>query len=250
MSRVLETLDRCKWYMRTPKDWSRPQAQRCPGVVPRETGVYTYPLTALCVLYVKNQVIHSTTMARLYTHTPLAICLSLLFLIQSLVSAHMIEVAAGKKECFFEDLHVNDKVYLHILFGQNRILKSLKMTVTYQVGGGGHLDVDFWVSHSHWCSYEKSDVRAACRSKGTRLGKAHQTEHRHRVDHREKRWHAWILFFKPDEYYDWQACQVRTAVLHLRNLILIGHIASTSMVSFTSMTMASVIGASHERITN
>ncbi|CUA67736.1 Endosomal protein P24B [Rhizoctonia solani] len=41
----------------------------------------------------------------------------------------MIEVPPGKKECFFEDLHINDK-----------------MTVTYQVGGGGHLDIDFWLS--------------------------------------------------------------------------------------------------------
>ncbi|KAF8605472.1 supernatant protein factor, C-terminal domain-containing protein [Ceratobasidium sp. AG-I] len=46
-----------------------------------------------------------------------------------LAGAHMIDVPAGKKECFFEDLHVNDK-----------------MTVTYQVGGGGHLDIDFWLS--------------------------------------------------------------------------------------------------------
>jgi len=41
----------------------------------------------------------------------------------------MIEVPAGNKECFFEDLHTNDK-----------------MTVTYQVGGGGHLDIDFWLA--------------------------------------------------------------------------------------------------------
>lgn len=27
-----------------------------------------------------------------------------------LAGAHMVEVPAGKKECFFEDLHVNDKV--------------------------------------------------------------------------------------------------------------------------------------------
>ncbi|CAE6448425.1 unnamed protein product [Rhizoctonia solani] len=46
-----------------------------------------------------------------------------------LAGAHMIEVPPGKKECFFEDLHINDK-----------------MTVTYQVGGGGHLDIDFWAS--------------------------------------------------------------------------------------------------------
>jgi len=45
------------------------------------------------------------------------------------INAHLIEVTAGQKECFFEDLNINDK-----------------MTVTYQVGGGGHLDIDFWVS--------------------------------------------------------------------------------------------------------
>jgi len=45
------------------------------------------------------------------------------------VQAHLIEVSASKKECFFEDLHTNDQ-----------------MTVTYQVGGGGHLDIDFWLA--------------------------------------------------------------------------------------------------------
>lgn len=81
------------------------------------------------------------------------LCLTILVLLQSLVSAHMIDVVAGKKECFFEDLHKNDKVCVvpsqhhwnaclcgHIL---------LQMTVTYQVGGGGHLDIDFWVSMDH-----------------------------------------------------------------------------------------------------
>ncbi|THH33608.1 hypothetical protein EUX98_g596 [Antrodiella citrinella] len=65
-------------------------------------------------------------MARIYTHTLLTLCLSLFCL---LVQGHMIDVPASKKECFFEDLHVNDK-----------------MTVTYQVGGGGHLDIDFWLT--------------------------------------------------------------------------------------------------------
>ncbi|KAH9943398.1 supernatant protein factor C-terminal domain-containing protein [Epithele typhae] len=55
--------------------------------------------------------------------------LAVLLVFPLLVSGHMIEVSAGKKECFFEDLHVNDK-----------------MTVTYQVGGGGHLDIDFWLA--------------------------------------------------------------------------------------------------------
>ncbi|KAF8901671.1 emp24/gp25L/p24 family/GOLD-domain-containing protein [Gymnopilus junonius] len=65
----------------------------------------------------------------MYTHSFLLSCLSLIFLFSSLASAHLIEVPAGKKECFFEDLHVHDK-----------------MTVTYQVGDGGHLDIDFWLS--------------------------------------------------------------------------------------------------------
>ncbi|ETW83835.1 hypothetical protein HETIRDRAFT_472150 [Heterobasidion irregulare TC 32-1] len=68
-------------------------------------------------------------MTRLYCQNILALCLFSLSLLSSLVSAHLIDVAASKKECFFEDLHKNDK-----------------MTVTYQVGGGGHLDIDFWIT--------------------------------------------------------------------------------------------------------
>ncbi|KAK7061491.1 supernatant protein factor [Favolaschia claudopus] len=56
-------------------------------------------------------------------------CWLSLFLLPALLSAHLIDVDAGKKECFFEDLHQHDK-----------------MTVTYQVGGGGHLDIDFWLA--------------------------------------------------------------------------------------------------------
>jgi len=52
-----------------------------------------------------------------------------LSLIPFIASAYMIELPAAMKECFFEDLHANDK-----------------MTVTYQVGGGGHMDVDFWLT--------------------------------------------------------------------------------------------------------
>ncbi|KAJ4472216.1 supernatant protein factor C-terminal domain-containing protein [Lentinula aciculospora] len=59
----------------------------------------------------------------------IASCLALLLASQYVVYAHMIDVPAGKKECFFEDLHKQDK-----------------MTVTYQVGGGGHLDIDFWLA--------------------------------------------------------------------------------------------------------
>lgn len=62
----------------------------------------------------------------------------------------MIDVPASKKECFFEDLHINDKVRvlsLRASASQTDREFSLKMTVTYQVGGGGHLDIDFWVSY-------------------------------------------------------------------------------------------------------
>ncbi|EJU06445.1 supernatant protein factor C-terminal domain-containing protein [Dacryopinax primogenitus] len=41
----------------------------------------------------------------------------------------MIDIPASTKACFFEDLHVQDQ-----------------MTVTYQVGQGGSLDIDFWLA--------------------------------------------------------------------------------------------------------
>ncbi|KAI0081824.1 supernatant protein factor C-terminal domain-containing protein [Panus rudis PR-1116 ss-1] len=67
-------------------------------------------------------------MLRIPGHGLLALWALVLLVLPSFVFGHMIEVPASKKECFFEDLHVNDK-----------------MTVTYQVGGGGHLDIDFWL---------------------------------------------------------------------------------------------------------
>ncbi|GAA5832554.1 hypothetical protein JCM3766R1_003122 [Sporobolomyces carnicolor] len=57
------------------------------------------------------------------------VALSLWFVAVVVVDAHTIDLAAGTRECFFEDLHTEDK-----------------MTVTYQVAGGGHLDVDFVVT--------------------------------------------------------------------------------------------------------
>jgi len=50
-------------------------------------------------------------------------------LLFAVVSAHTIDLGPATKECFFEDLHREDK-----------------MTVTYQVAGGGHLDIDFWLT--------------------------------------------------------------------------------------------------------
>ena len=51
--------------------------------------------------------------------------LAVLLALFSMAQAHMIELGASSKECFFEDLHHGDQ-----------------MTLTYQVGGGGHLDID------------------------------------------------------------------------------------------------------------
>lgn len=53
---------------------------------------------------------HPTTMPRPYTPALLNMWLALLLVVPLLVSGHMIEVPASKKECFFEDLHINDKV--------------------------------------------------------------------------------------------------------------------------------------------
>lgn len=51
-------------------------------------------------------------MARvLYTRSLFNAWLALALIIPALVSAHLIEVPAGKKECFFEDLHIHDKVW-------------------------------------------------------------------------------------------------------------------------------------------
>lgn len=45
------------------------------------------------------------------------------------VTAHTIDLAAHDERCFFEDMHVGDE-----------------MTLTFQVGGGGQLDIDTRVS--------------------------------------------------------------------------------------------------------
>ncbi|PPQ83289.1 hypothetical protein CVT25_004028 [Psilocybe cyanescens] len=79
-------------------------------------------------------------MIRLYTQHFLYSCIALLLIIPTLISAHLIEIPAGKKECFFEDLHVHDKSLYNTSHLQNQ------MTVTYQVGEGGHLDIDFWLA--------------------------------------------------------------------------------------------------------
>lgn len=54
----------------------------------------------------KFNAVHTIAMAR----TMGLLYLIILVIMQSFASAHMIDVVAGRKECFFEDLHKNDKV--------------------------------------------------------------------------------------------------------------------------------------------
>ncbi|KAH8085267.1 supernatant protein factor, C-terminal domain-containing protein [Filobasidium floriforme] len=59
---------------------------------------------------------------------PLLFLAVITLLTTSLVQAHRIDIPAGEKACFFEDLHVEDQ-----------------MTITYQVGAGGNMDIDFYL---------------------------------------------------------------------------------------------------------
>ncbi|ODN79921.1 hypothetical protein L202_03809 [Cryptococcus amylolentus CBS 6039] len=63
-----------------------------------------------------------------------------LLLVPLAAFAHRLELEAGEKECFFETLDTQDK-----------------MTVTYEVGGGGHLDVDFYVMDPNGNVINKQD---------------------------------------------------------------------------------------------
>ncbi|KNZ58086.1 hypothetical protein VP01_19g4 [Puccinia sorghi] len=70
------------------------------------------------------------------------------FLLAAGVLSHTIDIPPGQIECFFEDLHVDDKV-------------CMQMTITFQVGGGGHLDIDFWLNDpqgSHLWNVLKRDT--------------------------------------------------------------------------------------------
>jgi hypothetical protein len=82
-----------------------------------QMGLKTLPFSVNLPIYSRHDCILFTAhndMARIYPSLSL-LCILILALLQSLVSAHMIEVVAGKKECFFEDLHVNDKVCMLLL---------------------------------------------------------------------------------------------------------------------------------------
>ncbi|GAB5586567.1 p24 complex component [Umbelopsis nana] len=62
-------------------------------------------------------------------HSRAFILLTLLVCLCQQVASLAVNVRANTQECFFEDLDVGDK-----------------MTITFQVGDGGNLDIDFWIS--------------------------------------------------------------------------------------------------------
>lgn len=55
----------------------------------------------------------------------LRVALAVVAVLLPLAAAHTIDMAPNSEYCFYEDMHVGDE-----------------MTLTYQVSGGGHLDVD------------------------------------------------------------------------------------------------------------
>jgi len=66
------------------------------------------------------------TMPRPYAISFLFSCLTFVLILPTFVLAHLIEIPAGKKECFFEDLHVHDKVSV-ALFTKSFCLTPLKI---------------------------------------------------------------------------------------------------------------------------
>lgn len=144
---------------------------------------------------------------RLRPRTPamLAAWLSL-FLFLFTANAHMIDVLAGRKECFFEDLHKQDKVRSKPR-SQISPLTSAQMTVTYQVGGGGHLDIDFWVLLLALDgSQSLMDVYIALRSNLEGFRKASQAVNRDTLCHSRQGRTLRILLLQSDERHCRQDC--------------------------------------------
>ena len=96
------------------------------------------------------------------------------------------------------------------------------MTVTYQVGGGGHLDIDFWVRNSCIALEMRLLTRhTAFRPGPTRDAETAQAVTGNCINNRHKRRTARILLLQPDELNSGQDCQVclhlhytRTNVIH------------------------------------
>lgn len=146
-----------------------------------------------------------TMLARIYTPKFLSFCLCLLVLCATYVSAHMIEVSAATKECFFEDLRRHDKapVFHRLRSNGSLITLNSQMTVTYQVGGGGHLDIDFWVCSRCSCSTTARLLTClpAHRPDGESAGETYTRIYWDSLNYSRDERTTRILLFKPNERY-------------------------------------------------
>ena len=126
----------------------------------------------------------------------------LLLVVPCLVSAYSIELPAAAKECFFEDLHTNDKVrgkQAPVLSIQTLNSRS-QMTVTYQAGGGGHMDIDFWVREFFAPLKRRAAYHpAADRSGWPRTAQGRQAVNRNCFNYCKKGREARILFLESHE---------------------------------------------------
>ena len=80
--------------------------------------------------------------------------------------------------------------------------RCFQMTVTYQVGGGGHLDIDFWVS-KHILLLALLAPLSVCRADQQSRRECNTKEHQvldgYRVHHRGEGWSARVLLLQPNE---------------------------------------------------
>ena len=74
------------------------------------------------------------------------------------------------------------------------------MTVTYQVGGGGHMDIDFWVRSPFGPLVQLTADRPIVDGCGWPCtAQGHQAVNRHCFNHREKGWETRILLLESNE---------------------------------------------------
>lgn len=75
-----------------------------------------------------------------------------------------------------------------------------QMTVTYQAGGGGHMDIDFWVRGLFGPLVQvAADHPEANRSGRPRTAQGRQAVDRYCGNHRKEGWETRILFLESNE---------------------------------------------------
>jgi hypothetical protein len=82
------------------------------------------------------------------------------------------------------------------------------MTISYQVGGGGNMDIDFWVRSLSYVYLFINSRNVAGGPQQPRTRQTHQTIHRNHIHHCTKRWKTRILLLQPHEQRSRQDGQV------------------------------------------